>query len=96
MKRLSCDSQFLSLLHDLVSVPTETDLIVMNFGKSFDKVPHRRMKYGIRGIAHDWLDSYLYNRRQFVSFNNHCSDMNEITCGVPKDPYLDPCYFCYM
>ena len=40
-------------------------------------------KYSIRGIAHGWLHSYLYNRRQFVSFNNHCSDMNTITCGVP-------------
>ena len=43
----------------------------------------RVIEYGIRGIADGWLHSYLCNRRQFVSFNNHCSDMNTITCGVP-------------
>ena len=39
-KRLSCDSQLLSLFHDLASGPSETDLIVMDFSKAFDKVPH--------------------------------------------------------
>ena len=49
--------------------------------------------YGIRGIAHDWLESYLYNRRQFVYFNNYCSDMNTITCGVPQGFILGPLLF---
>ena len=40
-KRLSFDSRLLSLFHDLASVPTETDMIVM----AFDKVPHRRLFY---------------------------------------------------
>ena len=44
-KRLSRDSQLLSLFHDLAIVPTETDMIVMDFSKAFDKVPHRRLLY---------------------------------------------------
>ena len=72
--------------------------VLFDFCKAFDTVDHTILlnqlyKYGIRGIAHDWLDSYLYNRRQFVSFNNHCSDMNEITCGVPQGSILGPLLF---
>ena len=37
--------------------------------------------------------SYLYNRRQFVSFNTHCSDMNDIICGVPQGCILGPLLF---
>ena len=53
-KRLSCDTQLLSLFQDLASKRTETDLIVMDFSKAFDKVPHRRLLYkldwyGVRG-----------------------------------------------
>ena len=62
-KRLSgCDSQLLSLFHDLASVPTETDMIVTDVSKAFDKVPHRRLLYkyklewyGIRGGTLDWI-----------------------------------------
>ena len=49
--------------------------------------------YGIRGTAHDWLESYLYNRRKLVSYNIHCSDMNTITCGVPQGFLLGPLLF---
>ena len=72
--------------------------VFLDFSKAFDTVDHtillnKLYKYGIRGIAHDWLDSYIYNKRQFVSFNNHCSDMNEITCGVPQGSILGPLLF---
>ena len=59
-KRLSCDSQLLSLFNDLASGQSEADLIVMDFSKAFDKVPHRRLLYklewyGIRGETLDWI-----------------------------------------
>ena len=68
-KRLSCDSQLLSLFHDFASGPSETDLIVMDFSKAFDKVPQRRFLYklewyGIRGGTLDWIRFFLTDRTQ--------------------------------
>ena len=40
----------------------QTDVIVMDFAKAFDKVPHKRLLYkldfyGIRGSTHKWIES---------------------------------------
>ena len=40
-KKLSCDIQLLSLFQDLSSNPSQTDMVIMDFSKAFDKVPHR-------------------------------------------------------
>ena len=63
-KRLLCDTQLLSLFQDLASRPAEKDLIVMDFSKAFEKVPHRRLLYklewyGLRGGSLDWIRSFL-------------------------------------
>ena len=44
-KNFSCDTQLLSLFQDLSSNPSQTDLIIMDFSKAFDKVPYRRLQY---------------------------------------------------
>ena len=38
----------------------------------------------MRGIAKDWLCSYLANRKQFLSVNNHNSTIQTILTGVPQ------------
>ena len=48
---------------------------------------------GIRGDAHDWLSDYLNNREQYVMYNDHKSDHNFITCGVPQGSILGPLLF---
>ena len=49
--------------------------------------------YGIRGIALDWLKSYMLNRRQYVLYNDNPSDVRSITCGVPQGSILGPLLF---
>ena len=56
----SCESQLLSLFQDLASNTTQTDMLIMDFSKAFDKVQHRRLNwYGIRGDTLEWITDFL-------------------------------------
>ena len=50
-------------------------------------------KYGLRGVAYDWIQSYLQDRNQFVSFNDCDSRAMPIQCGVPQGSILGPLLF---
>ena len=41
----SWESHLLSLFQDLASCTTQTDMLIMEFSKAFDKVPHKRLNY---------------------------------------------------
>ena len=66
----SCKTQLVQFYHDLVGSlgravgggHRRAGVIVMDFAKAFDKVPHKRLLYkldfyGIRGSTHKWIDS---------------------------------------
>ena len=57
----------------------QTDLIIMDFTKAFDKVPHRRLlhnldSYGIIGSTHKWINSWPFGCIQQVVSDDHASD----------------------
>ena len=69
----SCETQLVQFFHDMVSNldralnrgHRQTDVIIMDFTKAFDKVPHRRLLYklhyyGIRGSTHQWMIGSLH------------------------------------
>ena len=48
---------------------------------------------GIRGVMLSWFESYLSNRKQYVSVKNFSSSMSNITLGVPQGSVLGKVLF---
>ena len=60
---------------------------------SFDIILYKLNYYGITGKELQLLTNYLQNRKQYVIFNNHESELTEITTGVPQGSILGPLLF---
>ena len=76
--------------------------VLVDVKKAFDTVDHEILlkklsHYGIRGIANEWVCSYLTKRKQYVIVGNQVSALNEISAGVPPGPVLWPLHkFIYI
>ena len=49
--------------------------------------------YGVHGIAHEQIVSYLENRKQFVQYKKCESNILNVCCDVPQGSILEPNLF---
>ena len=84
---LSCETQLVEFIHDLAGnchAGEQTDVLVMDFSKAFDKVGHERLlrkitSYGITGLTHQWIRGFLSDRKQRVVLDGEHSDTVPVT-----------------
>ena len=72
--------------------------IFVDLSKAFDTIDHQKLlckleHYGIRGICHSLLKSYVSNRKQVTNFQQALSDECSVEYGVPQGSVLGPLLF---
>ena len=95
--RRSCESQLVQFVHNSISIldvamnlgHKQTDLIIIDFAKAFDKVPHRRLLHkleynGIRGSTHKWISSWVSGHSQQIVLDGRASDPVPVLSGVSQ------------
>ena len=65
------------------------DVILLDFTKAFDSVPHQRLLvklkgYGIGGNLLNLLADFISDRKERVSFRGYFSPWTKVTSGVSQ------------
>ena len=50
-------------------------------------------QYGVKGNNIRLFNSYLHNRKQYITFTNKCTAFENKTCSVPQGSILVPLFF---
>ena len=94
-----CETQLVQFVEDIISNGAvnrghkQTDLIIIDFAKAFDKVRHRRLLhkleyYRIRGFTQKCINSWLSGRTHQVVLDCQASDPVPVLSSVPKGSVL--------
>ena len=91
MEKRSCETQLIQLIDELARGllirGQQTDLILLDFSKAFDKVIKLLFKLHQHGITQNnlsWIKAFLLGRSQRVSLEGEKSSEIPVTSGVPQ------------
>lgn len=84
-----------TIIYEALNNKQQSVALFFDLTRAFDSVNHdllleKLSRIGVRGVANDWVKSYLTNRQQIVTLGNYKSDIREITVGVPQGSILGP------
>ena len=81
-----------------INMKRQTDVIMLDFSKAFDKVSHTKLlhkirHYGITSNTNNWIKAFLGNRSQQVVVNGQASNPAAVLSGVQQGTVLGPMLF---
>ena len=97
----SCTTQLIAFIEDVshaLDHQKQVDIILLDFSKAFDTVPHQRLlsklkHYGITNEIYNWIKTWLTQRIQRVVLDGEVSDQASVLSGVPQGTVLGPLMF---
>ena len=88
-EKRSFETQLIQLVEDLsrqLTLGNQTDLVLLDFSKAFDKVNYLNLllkltNYGVKGYTLNWIKSFLIGRSQTVVLDGKSSKEVPVTSG---------------
>ena len=94
-----------TLLSDHIRTSTDnqmyTGVVFLDLSKAFDTVDHgcllsKLSAHGIENYELRWFENYLFNRKQYVTYQACQSEYQTVNTGVPQGSILGPLLFILL